>query len=292
MELFQKPEYPLLVFTDLDGSLLDHDNYGFDAALPALQQLKQHKIPVIFVSSKTLVEIETLGQDLQINHPIIAENGALVSIPANYFSPDDGQTDAQAQQLVHLGETYESIVATLTQIRATQQWRFTGFNDMSVQQIADVTKLDLTSAANAKNRQGSEPLIWQDSDEALTHFEKLLNEFQLSLTRGGRFFHVMGSHSKGDAIKFVLESYNTHDFIPITTIGLGDSENDLSMLQVVDQAVVIRRSDQTHMHAEHVKNVYYTQKIGPAGWHEFIDAFLMNYSSESLSVVKKGNAHG
>ena len=29
----------VMVFTDLDGSLLDHETYAFDAALPALEAL-------------------------------------------------------------------------------------------------------------------------------------------------------------------------------------------------------------------------------------------------------------
>ena len=49
-----------LVFTDLDGSLLDHHNYSYSDALPQLRQLERRGIPVIPASSKTRVEIERL----------------------------------------------------------------------------------------------------------------------------------------------------------------------------------------------------------------------------------------
>ena len=37
----------LLVFTDLDGTLLDHDTYSFEAALPCINLLKNNDIPII-----------------------------------------------------------------------------------------------------------------------------------------------------------------------------------------------------------------------------------------------------
>ena len=51
----------VMVFTDLDGSLLDHENYAFDAALPALEALARADIPVSIVSSKTRAEIIQRG---------------------------------------------------------------------------------------------------------------------------------------------------------------------------------------------------------------------------------------
>lgn len=34
-----------LVFTDLDGTLLDHDTYSWEAARPALDRLKRQQVP-------------------------------------------------------------------------------------------------------------------------------------------------------------------------------------------------------------------------------------------------------
>ena len=75
-----------LVFTDLDGSLLDHHNYDFIDAMPQLRSLERLEIPLIPASSKTRVEIEQLRQKLGNTHPFIVENGAAVFIPQGYFS--------------------------------------------------------------------------------------------------------------------------------------------------------------------------------------------------------------
>ena len=37
----------VLIFTDLDGSLLDRETYSFEPALPALRFIKERKIPLI-----------------------------------------------------------------------------------------------------------------------------------------------------------------------------------------------------------------------------------------------------
>ena len=55
---------PLLVFTDLDGSLLDPHSYSFAAALPALAALAEREVPVVPVSSKTRRELEPLRHSL------------------------------------------------------------------------------------------------------------------------------------------------------------------------------------------------------------------------------------
>ncbi len=68
----------IIVFTDLDGSLMDHETYAFDEALPALEALAQDDIPVIVVSSKTRAEILPLVSQLKLTGPIIAENGAVI----------------------------------------------------------------------------------------------------------------------------------------------------------------------------------------------------------------------
>ena len=54
------PKLPMLVFTDLDGTLLDHNTYSFSPALAAINKLKSLNIPIIPVTSKTLSELMTL----------------------------------------------------------------------------------------------------------------------------------------------------------------------------------------------------------------------------------------
>lgn len=60
----------LLIMTDLDGTLLDHESYHWEAARPALQRLAAANIPVIINSSKTAAEIRELRGRLNNNWPL------------------------------------------------------------------------------------------------------------------------------------------------------------------------------------------------------------------------------
>ena len=82
---FTEPELPLLVFTDLDGTLLDHDDYGFAPALPALERLRAAAVPLIPTTSKTLAETARLSRALGNGHPCIVENGSAICVPEGYF---------------------------------------------------------------------------------------------------------------------------------------------------------------------------------------------------------------
>jgi len=70
-----------LIFTDLDGTLLDHDTYGWEEALPALDLCRRLGVPVILVSSKTRAEMDVLQNRLGLSAPFISENGGGIFFP-------------------------------------------------------------------------------------------------------------------------------------------------------------------------------------------------------------------
>jgi len=76
-----------LVFTDLDGTLLDHDTYSWAAAAPALEELQRREIPLIFCTSKTDAEVQALRRAMGNSHPFIVENGGAIVIPPGFFRP-------------------------------------------------------------------------------------------------------------------------------------------------------------------------------------------------------------
>ena len=74
-----------IIFSDLDGTLLDSVDYSFAAALPALEAIRTQDVPLILCSSKTRAEIEVYRQRLNNEHPFITENGGGIFIPQDYF---------------------------------------------------------------------------------------------------------------------------------------------------------------------------------------------------------------
>src|SRR5215211_6339369 len=89
-----------VVFSDLDGTLLDHETYAFDAARPALDRVERDGIPLVLCSSKTRAEIEPLRAELRNRHPFVSENGGAVFIPAGYFPFDVDDVEPRGDYLV------------------------------------------------------------------------------------------------------------------------------------------------------------------------------------------------
>jgi len=267
---------PLLIITDLDGSLLDHHTYSWQPAAGWLEKLKAHHIPVVICSSKTTSEIRVLQNGMGLEGaPFIAENGALLHAGALGQPPGEPVTKI-------LGKDYAAIRAVLETLRRGRGYKFFGFGDVDEKLIGEWTGLSPHDALLAQQRQASEALIWRDSDERMTEFVQDLDKESLTLIEGGRFYHVMSKGStKGAAVRWLLDLYCHHDGRPWQSLGLGDGPNDASMLKAVDYAVIIRGYSKTPVDLGPLqKNVYRTAAYGPEGWREGLDHFITSVGSE------------
>jgi mannosyl-3-phosphoglycerate phosphatase len=284
---FAPPRLPLLVFTDLDGSLLDHEDYTLAAARPALAQLHHYGIPLVPATSKTLAEMTRLRESLPDRHPFIVENGGILCIPRGYFpKPEDAVTQAD-YWLLRLAPAYDRVLAVLERLRREQGFRFRGFHDMSVAEIAQDTGLTETGAGQARQRLCSEPLRWEDSAQALTRFTSALGEQELRLTRGGRYWHVLGQADKAAACHRLAELYRYHGAGDFTTLALGDGPNDRGMLAAADIAVVVRRKDGSALDTDPQARCIVTAEPGPAGWNAAVLQVL-----RELSAVRAPGSDG
>ncbi|MCH8498497.1 MAG: HAD-IIB family hydrolase [Marinobacter sp.] len=259
-----------LLFTDLDGTLLDHHSYQWQAAEPALRALERAGVPVIFTTSKTAAELAPLQQAIGNQHPCIAENGALVVIPPHYFHSAE-------QQVHYLGEPRQTLLAILARLR-DKGFQFQMFSDLSVQALSELTGLDSTSAGLALQRQATEPLLWQMGEAQLEHFRHELAAEGLTLLAGGRFLHVMGHFDKGEAMAWLVNAYRQY-WGPGTlkTIALGDGPNDAGMLMAADYPVLIPGARSAECVIDHSR-LRHAPAPGPKGWNQSVLALMRELS--------------
>ncbi|HSQ78723.1 MAG TPA: HAD-IIB family hydrolase [Nitrospirota bacterium] len=262
----------IIIFTDLDGTLLHPRTYSFDEARPALELIRQRDVPFVLCSSKTRAEIEGHRRRLANNHPFISENGGGVFIPEGYF-PSFVECEKQdGYRLVRFGSPYRELRNALMDLRERLSIKVRGFGDMSVQEIAYITGLSESEAALSKMRDFDEPFIFEESGAKADVFLQAIEARGYRWTRG-RFYHITGENDKGRAVTFLKglyeKKYNT-----IRTIGIGDNLNDLPLLRVVDHPVLVRNGNGTYEEEIKLSNLIRADGIGPQGWNRAIMRFL------------------
>ncbi len=271
----------LIVFTDLDGTLLHHHTYRFNDADAALQYLRQSGIPLILNTSKTFAEVLNIRKQLENHHPFIAENGSLVAIPDQYFSAEvlkgSGLSFRSGMWVDLLGGNREEIISILHQVRDEYKFKFTGFEDMSKARLSEMTGLNQKDAGLAKNRMSTEPIVWEDTKRAWQTFVELLGLHDLQWVQGGRFISISRPYDKKDGVVRLLNLYAKMLNKTFVTIGLGDSPNDQGMLDIMDIAVVVKSDRSDDIRLKNSAQVIQTSRRGPEGWQEAMDKILKNF---------------
>jgi len=266
----------LLIITDLDASFID-ENYQYTDALEAVRQLADRGFPLVFNSSKTLIECEALAKELELTTPLIAENGGIIAVPnhselSSLCQPSEEQAWQRHENISTLltGLSREFILSEAHRARTEHEFSFEGFSDWTPEKLSSITGLSHEAAALAKQRHVSEPILWQDSSDAWETFQAIMAAKKIRTLRGGRFIHLMGPADKADGLRVTRQLYAAkYPDVSWTTVALGDSDNDQSMLQAADIGIVIPHADGPHIS---IDSPHVTVAKHPAsrGWNDAI----------------------
>jgi mannosyl-3-phosphoglycerate phosphatase len=261
----------LIIFTDLDGTLLDHDTYSYSAAGEALRRIRKQGIPLVLVTSKTREETEVLRRRLGNGHPFVVENGAAVCVPRDYFpSSIPGSEERGEYQVISLGSPIGEVRMALKRMTTSTGLPLLGMSDMSPAEVRRLTGLGRIGAGRARRREYTEPfVVTGGKNVSRRRLEEAAEQEGMSLTRGGRFWHLFKGGDKGNAVRKLTTLYRkAHG--RVRTVGLGDSPNDLPMLLEVDIPRLVRRPDGTFLRGVPGGRSVATEEIGPAGWNRAV----------------------
>ncbi len=242
----------LMVFTDLDGTLIDHTTYEWAPALPALNSLRDMSAGLVLASSKTAAEIGSLRQKIGAEDwPAIVENGA------GLLPPGERNVGEAAQ--------YASVRSALDSLPRDLRRLFCGFGDVTPAQVAQMTGLALEDAILAQERGFSEPGQWSGTSSQKDAFLAALAEHGVTAQQGGRFLTLSFGRNKVDQMRLITGTYR-----PRHTIALGDAPNDIAMLENADIGIVI--ANPAHpplpkLKTEAAGRIIRTTHAGPVGWN-------------------------
>lgn len=264
-----------IIFTDLDGTLLDHFDYSFSEALEVINKLKENNIPIIPNTSKTFAEMVKIQKDIDLDSPFIIENGAAVFIPVGHFPQQPQSTKLEGKYWVKEFCPDRSHWLSLLK-DGTEEYRdlFQGFSNLSLEELCNLTGLKPESAILALDRKYTEPLLWHGDNNKKLAFIAHMESLGAHLLQGGRFLHVGGDSDKGNAMVWLANEYEKQNNDKVKTIALGDSHNDIAMLQSADIAIQIKSPIHPFTTLTKKDNCYKTTEFGPKGWAQTIDEIL------------------
>ena len=263
----------LVIFTDLDGTLLDRLTYSYASVAPALELLRQKKIPVVFCSAKTRAEQEVYRRELGIGDPFIVENGGAIFIPHGYFPFSfDYDRTLGGYFVIEIGMPYQQVRLILEKTRTKIGIDFKGFGDMSPEEIAKETGLDLDMARRAKEREYDETVKLEGKRETIERVMDAIEKAGLNYVHGGTYYALMGGNDKGKAVAILTELFR-RKLGEIQTIGIGDSLNDRPLLSTVDIPILVKKPEGQweEMGLPRLRRV---EGIGPLGWRQAIEEFI------------------
>ena len=270
-------DFDHVIYSDLDGTLLELETYDSSIASRKVQLLQETGIPLIFCSSKTLDEQLYYQEELGIHTPMIVENGAGVAIPVG-FHPYFENLDHQriGDHLVFaFSEGYDYVVKHIHRLRNELDIELLGYHDLETQDISKITGLAEDELERTTNRLFSETLLVGEFHSP--NFQKLrpaLFLVDLQCTPGSKFYTVSGiSSNKGKAIKWLNNHLLNITEKHFTTLGIGDSYNDIFMFNEVDEAYLVQKPNKDWVKID-VENLRKINKPGPYGFNEFVETRL------------------
>ena len=261
-----------VVYTDLDGTLLDLKTYSFIQSLKALDKLKSAGVPLIFCSSKTRKEQEYLQKAMGIREPFIVENGSAIFIPKGYFLTQIPYNTYHTDdyEVICLGRHVDKIREVLANHRSHESLSFKFYEDLAVTEVVQITGLEGKAAERAMQRDYSETILTGETSDTL--YKELEKEGFHSIP-GSKFETVISkSADKGRAVR-ILNSLFEAEYGQIRSYGIGDSRNDEAMLNEVDQAYLVQKENEVWAEMT-VSSPTLVSAVGPKGWEKTIENII------------------
>ncbi len=256
----------LIVFTDLDGTLLDYYTYSYEASKEGIELLNRYNIPLIFCTSKSYAEVIYFREKTGNKSPFIVENGGAIYIPeeqSHQFKQLEQIEPADGYRAIKLGAPYGKIRQVFNEMKKAFHNKVIGFGDMSVDQVAQYLNLEPKLAAMAKIRRHDEPFILKDTS-LLESIKQFSEQSGLKVYPGTRFYHLMGNTDKGTAVKEFVSLYKKV-YTKTIAAAIGEGKNDEPMFRQVEMPFLVEKPDGsfTDVALNHITKI---DGIGPYGF--------------------------
>lgn len=263
-----------LIFSALDGALVDSRTGSFSDAEEALSELDRRKIPLILVTPDTRAEIEPLRRNLGHNHPFITEYGGGIFFPDSYLNVKIPGAVRNARYLcIAQGRPYAEVCAALDELAEECGVGVAGFHHMSLREIADNAGMPPREAELARDREYDEPFFFTSADKlGIRRFVEAARLRKFEVRRGGIFWHFSSGCDPARAVHTLTDLFREATRTKLRAVGIGASEDDISWLCAADQAILLPGNPAATEASKQgrARQIVAGNTPGPAGWNETI----------------------
>jgi len=256
----------ILIFTDLDGSLLHRDTFKFDQIKDYIVSLVNRGIIIIPNSSKTEKEIEKFNEELGVELPYISENGSAIQglslINPNF--PNRIILSREKEELIKIfnnkvPEKLKDKCIEISKINKKEQEKILGQKDDNLK--------------NALNRKYTLPFLFKGDKYEKNKLSKILSSNSLTFQEGGRVLNLCDNINKVKSMNKVIKILKkTED--KIKSIAVGDNYNDLDMLKSCDVPCLVF-NDKFKLDQINIDNLIFSNMPSPEGWADVIKKALV-----------------
>ncbi len=259
-------KFSLIIFTDLDGSLLHRDNFKFDEIKDYVRNLINDGIIIIPNTSKTEKEIEEFTKELGSKLPFISENGSSIH-GLNLINTNFPNKIILSRDKKELHEIFDSKVPK----ELKDKCKF--ISDMSTSQQTNIFGLQDNKLKNALNRKFTIPFLFEGNKIEKNELLKILRSYSLNIQDGGRVQNLGDNTDKVKSMKQVLKIYKKVES-RIKVIAVGDNSNDIDMLRNCDIPCLVF-NDQFKQDQINIDKLIVSDKPSPEGWADVIKTALV-----------------
>ena len=258
--------FKVLIFTDLDGSLLHRDTFKFDEIKDYLMELISKGIYIIPNTSKTEKEILDFNSELGLSLPYISENGASINglDLLNSELPKELILSREKDDILNI---FKNIVPLNLQNKCNLLSEMNKINQSLIFGLED-KKLEM-----ALDRKYTIPLIFKGSKNEKIELSKIIKNEGLYFQEGGRVINLTDRTNKAKALQVFVRFYKKYQK-NVKTIAVGDNFNDLNMLKTSDFPCLVF-NDQFTLDEIPIKNLIISNKPSPEGWADVIKMALV-----------------
>ena len=255
----------ILLFTDLDGTLLNKKTFEFKAALNLIKNCVSKGINIIPNSSKTDLELDEICENLEIPKVYISENGSCI-YGLNFLSKN-------LNEKVRLSRNKDIIFKNFTDnINVKLQKKCLILENETLQNQIEVLGLPKNKIFKAMNRKFSTPFIFLGNKEEEVELKKHVNKFGLNIQFGGRVLSLGDKVSKGNAMMRFMSLLSNETKKNYVSICVGDNENDFDMLDKCDYPCLVKNGPLKNINFKN--QCVFSQKEAPDGWVEVVNKTL------------------